>query len=132
MLSNSLSNSNLICLSSADFIATRRRPTLGGLFRVLKYPTSWFNLIQLDSCRPNENYREGAVEKWLEEMESNLFNIKSLCTFLGVSRATVYRLIAAGQIEPIHIGSSVRFTESEIKRFITRQQRESRMREVGF
>jgi excisionase family DNA binding protein len=65
-------------------------------------------------------------------LNQQLFTVKTLCSYLSISRATLYRLIKKGKIEPLHIGSSTRFTESEVERFITRQQRQTRSQEVGF
>ena len=61
-----------------------------------------------------------------------LFTIRTLCEHLSISRATLYRLIKKGEIEPIHIGSLTRFTENEVDRFITRQLKQARSQEVGF
>ncbi len=61
-----------------------------------------------------------------------LFTVVTLCEHLAISRATLYRLINKGEIEPIRIGSLTRFTENEVKRFLTRQQNHGRAKEVGF
>ena len=65
-------------------------------------------------------------------LNQKLYTVKTLCSYLSISRATLYRLIQQGMLEPLHIGSSTRFTESEVERFITRQQRQARSEEVGF
>jgi len=65
-------------------------------------------------------------------LNQHLYTVKTLCSYLSISRATLYRLIQQGKIEPIHIGSSTRFTESEVDRFLTRQLRQARIQEVGF
>lgn len=61
-----------------------------------------------------------------------LFTVTTLCEHLAISRATLYRLINKGEIEPIRIGSLTRFTENEVNRFLTRQQKQARVNEVGF
>jgi excisionase family DNA binding protein len=61
-----------------------------------------------------------------------LFTVSTLCKHLSISRATLYRLINKGEIEPIRIGSLTRFTDSEVERFLTRQQKQARIQEVGF
>lgn len=38
---------------------------------------------------------------------------------LRVCRTTVYRLFTTGQLKPVHIGKSVRVTQSELNRFIS-------------
>ena len=69
---------------------------------------------------------------WDEKVQQNLYTVKTLCSYLCISRATLYRVIQRGDLEPLRIGSSVRFTESEVNNFITRQQKQSRIKEVGF
>jgi len=64
-------------------------------------------------------------------LNQKLYTVKTLCSYLSISRATLYRLIQQGMLEPLHIGPSTRFTESEVERFITRQQRQARSQEVG-
>jgi excisionase family DNA binding protein len=61
-----------------------------------------------------------------------LFTVTTLCEHLAISRATLYRLINKGEIEPIRIGSLTRFTEKEVNRFLSRQQQQARAQEVGF
>ena len=61
-----------------------------------------------------------------------LFTVTTLCEHLAISRATLYRLIRRGELEPLRIGSLTRFTENEVNRYITRQQKQARSSEVGF
>ncbi len=61
-----------------------------------------------------------------------LFTVTTLCEHLAISRATLYRLIKRGELEPLRIGSLTRFTENEVNRYITRQQKQARSSEVGF
>jgi excisionase family DNA binding protein len=61
-----------------------------------------------------------------------LFTVTTLWEHLAISRATLYRLINKGEIEPIRIGSLTRFTEKEVNRFLSRQQQQARAQEVGF
>mgnify|MGYP002655182484 CR=1 FL=1 len=75
---------------------------------------------------------ERIEKKWLEELTQHIYTVKTLCSYLGISRATLYRLIQKGQLEPLHIGSSTRFTENEVNSFISSQQKQSRIKEVGF
>ena len=91
----------------------------------------WFRMFQLrpmvKACRT-----EGISDKWKYNMSQNIYTVKSLCSYLSVSRATLYRLIGNGEIEPLHIGSCIRFTETEVNRYISRQQKQARSNEVGF
>ena len=97
--------------------------------------TGCFKMSQLKSkvlvCH-RERKRERTCGKWEEKLTQYIFTVKTLCNHLGISRATLYRLIQKGQLEPLHIGSSTRFTENEVNNFITRQQKQSRVKEVGF
>ena len=61
-----------------------------------------------------------------------LFTVSTLCEHLAISRASLYRLIKKGRLEPLYIGSSTRFTQKEVDRFITHQQKQARRKEVGF
>lgn len=61
-----------------------------------------------------------------------LFTVITLCEHLSISRSTLFRLIKNGEIEPVRIGSLTRFTENEVNRYITRQQKQARRNEVGF
>jgi excisionase family DNA binding protein len=94
-----------------------------------------FKMSQLRSevlvCH-HEKTRERNEEKWEEKLAQYIYTVRTLCNYLGISRATLYRLIQKGQLEPLHIGSSTRFTENEVNNFITRQQKLSRIKEVGF
>lgn len=45
----------------------------------------------------------------------SLFSIKDLETRWKVSRAAIYRMIAAGRLHPIKIGGSVRFDPAKIE-----------------
>lgn len=61
-----------------------------------------------------------------------LFTVTTLCEHLAISRATLYRIIKRGELEPLRIGSLTRFTENEVNRYISRQQKQARSSEVGF
>lgn len=73
---------------------------------------------------------EGKI--WNETVQQNLYTIKTLCAYLSISRSTIFRIMERGEIEPLRIGSAVRFTEAEVNRYITRQQKQARRNEVGF
>jgi len=50
-----------------------------------------------------------------------LIAIKDLESFLGISRPTIYRLVACGKFpRPIRIGRSTRWLWSEVDRYIKR------------
>jgi excisionase family DNA binding protein len=47
-----------------------------------------------------------------------LLKIAEIMERTGLSKASVYRVINAGQLRTVKIGRSVRVTESELSRFI--------------
>jgi hypothetical protein len=51
-------------------------------------------------------------------MTSAILTIQQLEEKTQLSRATIYRLIAAGQIRTIKIGGSVRVPQAELNRFL--------------
>jgi len=48
-----------------------------------------------------------------------LLRIEDVADRLAVSTKTVRRMVASGQLEAVHIGAAVRFTEAAVERFIT-------------
>lgn len=73
---------------------------------------------------------EGLEDRYVRMLQ--LYSAPQVCELLAISRATLYRLKSAGKIESIKIGSSTRFTESAIQRFIKASETASRENEVGF
>ncbi len=55
-------------------------------------------------------------------MINSLLTIKDVMTRLQVSRATIYRLIARGELKPFKIGRSLRFDEHDLDTFIARKK----------
>jgi excisionase family DNA binding protein len=48
-----------------------------------------------------------------------LHKLEILLDRTGLSRSTVYREIALGKLKPVRIGRALRFSESEICRYIS-------------
>ena len=48
-----------------------------------------------------------------------LHKLQILLDRTGLSRSTVYREIALGKLKPVRIGRALRFSESEICRYIS-------------
>jgi len=46
-----------------------------------------------------------------------LLKVGEAATLLGVSKITIYRLVWAGAIRPVHIGRAVRIPRNELERF---------------
>jgi len=46
-----------------------------------------------------------------------LLKVGEAATLLGVAKITIYRLVWAGAIKPVHIGRAIRIPRSEIERF---------------
>ena len=61
-----------------------------------------------------------------------LLSIPEAANSLGISRSTLYRLIASGDIETITIRSVQRIRPITLQRFIETQQRIQRERVVNF
>lgn len=52
-----------------------------------------------------------------EELPPLLLTVPQAARMLAISRSAVYRLTWSGELTPIHIGRSVRFTVAELERF---------------
>ena len=52
-----------------------------------------------------------------EELRPLLLTVPQAARMLAISRSAVYRLTWSGELTPIHIGRSVRFTVAELERF---------------
>ena len=48
-----------------------------------------------------------------------LYTEKQLEEMFGLSRATIWRERGKGNLRPVRIGRAVRYTESEVERFVT-------------
>ena len=53
------------------------------------------------------------------DIQPKLYKIQEFIQRTGLSRSTAYREIAKGHLRVVHIGRSVRISESEICRYIT-------------
>jgi len=51
-------------------------------------------------------------------MNQLLFDEREACGRLHIGRSTLRRLQAAGRLKPVYIGRSVRYTETELARFV--------------
>ncbi len=56
-----------------------------------------------------------------EGQQPLLVNIATAAELLAISRSTIYELIWQGELQPIHIGRSVRLTHDELQSFVARQ-----------
>ena len=54
-----------------------------------------------------------------------LVDVKMAASRLCVSRSTIYQLIWEGELEPVRIGRSVRFTPAQLEAFVARRTRAS-------
>lgn len=52
-----------------------------------------------------------------EEPPPLLLTVEQAARMLAISRSAVYRLTWSGELTPVHIGRSVRFTMAELERF---------------
>lgn len=51
---------------------------------------------------------------------TNIYNVADVAKLLNLSKSCIYKKFEGGEIEGIKIGSSVRFTEENIKNFLTK------------
>ena len=47
-----------------------------------------------------------------------LLTPEEAATLLGVGRTTIFALIKAGELRPVHIGRSCRFSRAELQRYV--------------
>lgn len=59
-----------------------------------------------------------------EVMESNplLLTPEEAATVLRIGRTTIYALMKAGELRPVHIGRSCRLSRAELERYVDRLQ----------
>jgi excisionase family DNA binding protein len=53
-----------------------------------------------------------------------LLDIDDVCLLLKKSRATVYRIIDAGELVPIRVGGTPRFAPDELRAYLHRHRQE--------
>ncbi|MCX7030522.1 MAG: helix-turn-helix domain-containing protein [Spirochaetes bacterium] len=53
---------------------------------------------------------------------TGLVSISELCQLLGLSRSTLYRLIAKREIAVVRLGGRLRFEMSDVETFISRHK----------
>lgn len=68
----------------------------------------------------------------MQEVQARLLTVDQAAKALSVSRATVWRLVAAGRLEAVHIGRSVRIPAEALDDFVARLRRagESEVRDA--
>ena len=47
-----------------------------------------------------------------------LLNYRQAAQYLGVCEKSIYNLVKSGQIQPVHVGGSVRFARDDLDAFI--------------
>ena len=60
------------------------------------------------------------------ELPPLLFTVPQAARMLAISRSALYDLVWIGELTPIHIGRSTRFTPDELERFIATRVAASR------
>jgi excisionase family DNA binding protein len=56
-----------------------------------------------------------------QTVEKLTYNTREVCAALGVSRATLWRLVGAGKISPLQTGLRTKlFSVEEVRRFVTK------------
>ena len=104
-----------------------------GLFYEVLLASATFISSNMAATRRSRlfSFERGKSRTW-KTMEQLLHTPKTACAALGISRSTLYRLMAEGQIEVTRVRSLPRFTEASLKKFIERQVIHSREQAVGF
>jgi excisionase family DNA binding protein len=64
-------------------------------------------------------------------IEQLLLTTTQAARALGVSRTTIYKLIAKGELVPTHIGRSARISLAELRRFVARLDAQASPRTPG-
>jgi excisionase family DNA binding protein len=59
------------------------------------------------------------------EIKPQLLGLNAVCARTDLSKSTLYRLIASGQLRAVKVGKALRITESELSRFIESLENES-------
>lgn len=54
-----------------------------------------------------------------QQLPRLLFSVEEAAESLGISRTTLYELIKAGRLCPVHIGRATRFPVDELERYVT-------------
>jgi excisionase family DNA binding protein len=57
--------------------------------------------------------------------ERFLYRVSEAAEALGLSRAFLYTLIAAGQLRPVRVGRAVRIPRAELERFVRELQEQA-------
>lgn len=55
-----------------------------------------------------------------------LYRVPEACEATGLSRTTLYALLAAGELKAIHVNSAVRIPADELAAWVERKRAESR------
>lgn len=75
-------------------------------------------------------------KKWKDKLWStilaHLYTVNEVCDQLKISRSTLYRLVNAGEIEPVKVRNCRRFTETAVNRYVDRLVKQTREEMVGF
>jgi len=66
-----------------------------------------------------------------QESAALLHDIPDVSRMTGLSRATLYRLIAEGRLQPVKIGRSVRIPADELHAFVERLKAEAGLQPVA-
>lgn len=61
--------------------------------------------------------------QYAEGLPPLLLTVAQAARMLAISRSTLYQLMWKGDLSPVHIGRSARFTVAELERYIAEQVR---------
>jgi excisionase family DNA binding protein len=74
------------------------------------------------TCSITDVYRKSKRKRGIAMQDKLLLKVGEAATLLGVAKITIYRLVWAGAIKPVHIGRAIRIPRSELERFVRELQ----------
>jgi excisionase family DNA binding protein len=85
------------------------------------------NLIDLLATASIEDQKDrdwlnSIVQALSEKGENKVYTFKEVCEYLKASRSTLYNLMDSGQLKSFRIGSTYRFTQKELNKFMLSEE----------
>jgi excisionase family DNA binding protein len=71
------------------------------------------------------------LDLWPADAAPALITIKQAARVLNLGRSTIYELIAAGQLEVVHIGRSARVPAQSVEALVARLRSEANRDRIG-
>jgi excisionase family DNA binding protein len=65
------------------------------------------------------------TEQYVPEAREHLRSINELAKYLGITRTSVYRLVASGELKAVRVGQRMRFRPEDVAAYLERDAREN-------